>query len=211
MCSSITWRAAIVEFLHKHYFQHNSFYNIVHVDKRIDNPDQRMTEAVTDFCDGTCNLMFGSFFNPVGFVTNVFMMILSLSLLFQTGWLGPAAAGVSTLVLVLVTQFLVGKISRLTFLQDNFEGTLRFLHGRVRQFAETIAFYAGEVKEHDAANSQFESVFRNYLALIWNTFGLFYNQAVWYNICPLVFMCMSYFFLGRICQELRLTGSASST
>ena len=32
--------------------------------RQVDNPDQRITEGVNDFCNGVCNFLFGSFQNP---------------------------------------------------------------------------------------------------------------------------------------------------
>jgi ABC-type uncharacterized transport system fused permease/ATPase subunit len=64
-----------------------------------------------------------------------------------------------SLVTSVVTQFLMNRISLTMFVLAMKEGAFRYLHGRIRTFCESVAFYRGEDKEKADTVKAFDEVY----------------------------------------------------
>lgn len=58
------------------------------------------------------------------------------------------------------------KISKWTFTQAKLQGTFRYSHARLRSYAESIAFYDGELQESKNIMNEFDRVMENNYKLI---------------------------------------------
>jgi ABC-type uncharacterized transport system fused permease/ATPase subunit len=74
---------------------------------------------------------------------------------------------------------------------------LRFCHGRVRQYCESIAFYGGEAQERVACNDHLDAVFDSSTPLLWNTFQLFCTSQIGRAVAPAVAALAAYLLLQR--------------
>lgn len=70
----------------------------------------------------------------------------------------------SSIFMILQTGISI-PISQFTFSQSKFEGNFRYAHARIRNYAESIAFYNGEEQEIANIETQFHSVLKNQLKL----------------------------------------------
>ncbi|QHJ01614.1 ATP-binding cassette domain-containing protein [Xylophilus rhododendri] len=126
----------------------------------IDNPDQRISEDIDTFTARSTNfllILLGSFMQLVAFST----VLWSLS---------------HVLVGFLVLYALVGTLGvlyvfgapliRLNFWQLRREADFRFGLMRLRENAESIAFYRGESQEREQIDHRFDAVYNNYARLI---------------------------------------------
>jgi len=126
----------------------------------IDNPDQRISEDINTFTGRSINFLLiflGSFMQLVAFSA----VLWSIS---------------HVLVAVLVAYAMTGNIVALYFfgsplIQLNFwqlrrEADFRFSLMRLRENAESIAFYRGEAQERTHIDHTFDKVIRNYARLI---------------------------------------------
>ena len=126
----------------------------------IDNPDQRISEDINSFTGRSVHFMLillGSLMQLVAFSA----VLWSISRLL-VGFLAVYAV-----VGTFVAMYVFGApLIKLNFLQLRREADFRFGLMRLRENAESIAFYRGEAQERAQIDLRFEDVFSNYARLI---------------------------------------------
>jgi vitamin B12/bleomycin/antimicrobial peptide transport system ATP-binding/permease protein len=174
---SLLWRQWMTHLLVKRYFFNRAYYRI-RSSERVDNPDQRIQEDVKSFTTGVLGYlltMINSGVTLVGF----------LGVLWTISWKLPVwlllYATFGTGLSILIGRRLVG----LHFNQYQKEADFRYALVRVRDNAESIAFFRGEKREHRDLVLRFAEVIDNTLWIIgWNrTLGFFTNS---YNYVALI-------------------------
>jgi putative ATP-binding cassette transporter len=174
---SLVWRRWMTQHLIKRYFYNRAYYRIM-TSESVDNPDQRIAEDVRLFTTGVLN-----FFLVV--VNSVVTLIAFLGVLWSvSGQLVTVLvlyAVIGTIVSMLFGVRLVG----LYFDQYKREANFRFGLVRIRENAESIAFFRGEKREHRDLIDRFADVFENTLWIIgWTrNLGFFANS---YNYLALI-------------------------
>ncbi|RIA93451.1 ABC transporter transmembrane region 2-domain-containing protein, partial [Glomus cerebriforme] len=76
------------------------------------------------------------------------------------GYLGPLLIYAYFFVGIVASRFFIAPLVKLVFMKEFHEGNFRFLHVRVRQFAEPIALSWGERAEHYHLDSFFNNILR---------------------------------------------------
>ncbi|MGK7928800.1 MAG: ABC transporter ATP-binding protein/permease [Spirulina sp.] len=158
------WRRWLTNFYINRYFANRSFYDLLD-SLEIDNPDQRISEDIRAFTKESLLLILAildsilklAFFSVVLWNISKFLVVFMIvySLIGNLGIIG----------------FLGKILVRLNFEQLKKEANFRFGLVRVRENAESIAFYRGEERESNLARDLFGDVFRNYNRLIlWQEF-----------------------------------------
>ena len=161
---SLFWREWLSLSLVDDYLRDRAYYVLNPNDEaatNVDNPDQRISEDVRDFTA-----------QALGFALNIFDSILTFSLniliLYSvseglTFALLAYASAVSILMIVSGR-----KLVRLNNFQLRYEADYRYGLVRVRDNAESIAFYAGEQQEAKEVTRRLVSVVENFnLLIIW--------------------------------------------
>ena len=127
----------------------------------VDNPDQRISEDVRDFTA-----------QALGFALNIFDSILTFSLNILI--LYSVSEGLTFALLAYasaISILMIGagrKLVRLNNFQLRFEADFRYGLVRVRDNAESIAFYAGEKQEAKEVTRRLASVVENFnLLIVW--------------------------------------------
>lgn len=155
----ISWRKWYAEKLISDYFQYKVFYKI-HQENIIDNPDQRLSEDVRSFVDNTIVLfmdMLDAISTAISF--GVVLWIISHDLF----WVAMGTAFISTIFGILVFG---NMLSDLNFKQYKLEADFRFSLMRVREHAESIAFYNGEFQENIQIVKRLGDVVKNMVRII---------------------------------------------
>ncbi len=171
---ALLWREWMAQHLVKRYFNNRAFYRL-RGSGTIDNPDQRISEDVKNFTISSLSFLLiglNSLVTLVAFAGVLWMISGTLV------WVLVAYATVGTALSVLIGRRLVG----LRFHQYQKEGDFRYGLVRVRDNAESIAFYRGEKREHlDLVRRLALAVANMGRIIIWNrNLGLFttgYNYA----------------------------------
>jgi len=158
------WRRWLTHNYLDTYFRNNAFYKIAfNVD--IDNPDQRISEDINTFT-----------------IRSIFYLLLAVETLLQLFAFSGVLWSISkTLVMfllayasigTLVATFVFGrKLVALNQFQLRREADFRFSLVRVRENAESIAFYRGEEPESLHIKGRFQEAFENYDKIInWQWF-----------------------------------------
>ena len=174
---SLAWRRWITQHLIKRYFFNRAYYRI-RGSESVDNPDQRIAEDAKLFTSG---------------VLNYFLTIVN-SVVTLVGFLGVLWAVSGQLVGVLFIYATVGtgvsmlfgrRLVGLYFNQYQKEATFRYGLIRVRDNAESIAFFRGEKREHRDLIERLSAVLENTFWIIgWTrNLGFFTNS---YNYLALI-------------------------
>ncbi|MDJ0516504.1 MAG: ABC transporter ATP-binding protein/permease [Trichodesmium sp. MO_231.B1] len=156
---SIFWRRWMTHSFMKSYLGDRSFYKISY-DQEIDNPDQRIAQDIKSFTDQSLSflvIILNAIFQLFGF--SALLWSISKPLVFFVVIYAVAGTVITTGVF---GKVLVG----INFEQLKREANFRFGLIRVRENAESIAFYGGEKQELQQANNLFTDVFDNFNRLI---------------------------------------------
>jgi vitamin B12/bleomycin/antimicrobial peptide transport system ATP-binding/permease protein len=161
---TIYWRRWLTGRFLSSYFKNNAYYKLLRTD--IDNPDQRISQDIDTFTGKA--VYFLLIFIEAGLQLIAFCGVLwSISTTLVTVLILYAAVG------TLATALLFGKkLVGINYTQLRREADLRFSLVRVRENAESIAFYRGEDQESAVVMSRFNEAFRNYNRLIKWQLGL---------------------------------------
>ncbi len=155
---SLAWRRWLTQILIKRYFFNRAYYRI-RASESVDNPDQRIAEDAKLFTTGVLG-----FFLII--VNSVLTLVAFLGVLWAvSGRLVGVLfiyAAVGTAVSMLFGKRLVG----LYFNQYQREATFRYSLVRVRDAAESIAFFRGEKREHRDLIDRLNGVLENSLWII---------------------------------------------
>ena len=159
------WRRWLTGRFLDSYFRDRHFYEL-NANAAIDNPDQRIAEDINTFTQRSLFfllILIGSILQLLAF-SSVLWFISRELVYFLVFY---AIAG------TLITVFVYGKpLVGLNFRQLRREADFRFGLVRVRENAESIAFYSGEAQELQQVKRRFTAAFDNFNLLIRKQFSL---------------------------------------
>ena len=161
---TLHWRNWMTNRYVTQYFQNRTYYDLTYA-AHIDNPDQRLTDDINSFTGKS--IYFLLIFIETGLQIIAFSSVLWLISHSLVWFLMLYAIAGTLLTTVVFGRPLVG----LNFFQLRNEADFRFSLIRVRENAESIAFYRGEERESQYALSRFGDVVANSNRLInWQFF-----------------------------------------
>ena len=135
-------------------------YYALHADSGIDNPDQRISEDINTFTGRSIHFLLiflGSIMQLVAFST----VLWSISKMLVGVLAVYAVVGTVVALVVFGTPLI-----HLNFWQLRREADFRFSLMRLRENAESIAFYRGEAQERAHIDNKLDAVIRNFATLI---------------------------------------------
>ena len=159
------WRRWLTNRFLDSYFRDRHFYEL-NANAAIDNPDQRIAEDINTFTGRSLYfllILIGSILQLVAFSTVLWSI--SRDLVYFLVFYAIAGS--------LITVYVYGKaLIGLNFRQLRREADFRFSLVRVRENAESIAFYRGETQELQQVKRRFTGAFDNFNKLIRSQFFL---------------------------------------
>lgn len=174
---ALLWRLWLTNILVRRFFFNRAYYRLRN-SERVDNPDQRISEDVRSFTTGVLGYL-------LTLINSGVTLCAFTGVLFTISWKLPVVlliyAGAGTFLSILIGKRLVG----MHFQQYQKEADFRYALVRVRDNAESIAFFRGEKREQGDLMARFGKVVSNTLRIIgWNrTLGFFTNS---YNYLALI-------------------------
>jgi putative ATP-binding cassette transporter len=219
----IRWRRWLTERSLKGWLSHQAYYRIQIDQSTTDNPDQRIADDLDSFASLSLSLSLGilsSVVTLVSFIVILWSLSPSLSIPLWGGhsFVIPAylvfAAFIYAAVGTWFTQIIGRPLVGLMFNQQRFEADFRFSLVRLRENAESVAFYGGEGHEYGVFDHRFGRVVGNWWDIIrrrkrlsWFTTG--YSQVA--IIFPFLVSAPSFFAkqiqLGGLMQVISAFGS----
>ncbi len=160
------WRRWLTERFLDNYFLDRAYYKLTSYSE-IDNPDQRISQDVRSFTQDSLTFLLvtlSSLFQIIGFSGQLWIISFPLVVFLF----------IYAIVGTLMTVGIFGKaLVRLNFEQLKREANFRFGLVRIRENAESIAFYQGEDQEENQVKYRFNEAFSNFKRLIlWQDLGL---------------------------------------
>lgn len=189
---SLRWRAWMTDYYLYRYFENRTFYQI-QSQSLIDNPDQRIVDDLNSFT-GTALSFALALFNATidlvsfsGILLGIYPPLFAALIVYSIG---------GTTISVALGKSLVN----LNFLQEKKEADFRYGLVRVRENAESVAFYGGEKNELQLLLDRFKQSFENYSQLLISSRNLeFFTSAYRYliQVLPAAVVAPLY-FSGKI-------------
>ncbi|WP_082565487.1 ABC transporter ATP-binding protein/permease [Duganella sp. Root1480D1] len=141
------------------YLQGRKYYDLTS-EGEIDNPDQRISEDINTFTGRSINFL-------LIFLGSIMQLVAFSAVLWSISHLLVGVLAVYALAGTVIALYVFGNpLIRLNFWQLRREADFRFGLMRLRENAESIAFYRGEAQERANIDSKFDKVFNNYSRLI---------------------------------------------
>lgn len=180
----VNWRRWLTGRYMDEWLMSKTYYRLEMFGKDTDNPDQRISEDVSLFVTRTL-----SFF--IGIIKALCTLVSFVVILWQLSgpfsfaafgrewtipgymvWVAVAYASVGTWLTHKVGHTLVG----LNFVQQRYEADFRFSMMRMRENAESVAFYHGESHERKVFGERFRLLLDNFWKIVKKQ-----KQLVWLN------------------------------
>jgi vitamin B12/bleomycin/antimicrobial peptide transport system ATP-binding/permease protein len=214
----IAWRVWLTEHLTADWLTGHAYYRARFIDETIDNPDQRIQQDIDVFTAGagaTTNvptigtsqtLLFGAVSSVVSVVS--FAAILwNLSGTLTVPLLHvdiPRAMFWIVIVFVLmasgVTFWIGHPLIKLSFANERLNAAFRYALVRLRDAAEAVGFYRGELAEQSRLRQRFTPIIDNYRRYVSRTIGYFgWNVSITQTMVPLPWLIQApRLFAGKI-------------
>jgi len=162
---TLHWRSWLNERLLNAWLADQAYYRSLHLAELADNPDQRIQQDITGFVDTSLDLVM----KTISAIVSIFaftIMLWGLSgPLELVGVEVPHALVFLVYAYILIATVFAVKIGRplvvLNFLAEKYAADYRYALMRVREYAESIAFYAGEKVEVTILNTRFGALIGN--------------------------------------------------
>ena len=213
----ISWIAWLNDELTNKWMTNRAYYKTQYLSANLDNPDQRIQQDVQSYVKTTLSLSTG--------VIDAVTSMISYTILLW-GLAGPILVfGVEIphmmvflvfayVIFTTLIAFWLGRpLIHLNFANERLNANYRYSLIRVKEYAESIAFYAGEKVEQNQLYRQFRAVINNMWNIVFRTlkfsgFNLIVSQIS--VVFPLLIQVGRYFEkqikLGDLMQTLQVFG-----
>lgn len=183
-CLIINWRRWLTERFIEVWMKNKTYYHLQMFGHDTDNPDQRISEDVNLFVDMTLSISIGllkSFCTLVSFSVILYNISGPLHFTaFGKAWTINGymfwTALLYSIVGTWITHYVGKRLVSINFIQQRYEADFRFSMIRMRESAESVAFYGGEDQEKLVFKDRFKRLMENFWDLITKQ-----KQLVWIN------------------------------
>jgi vitamin B12/bleomycin/antimicrobial peptide transport system ATP-binding/permease protein len=209
----VRWRRWLTHRFIRDWLGERAYYHIQLDQNATDNPDQRIADDLNRFTLTSLDLSIGLLNAVVTLFSFLFILwTLSGSLrvplggdsYFEIPGYMVLAAIIYAAIGTFITHWIGRPLVQLTYDQQRYEADFRFSLVRLRENAESIAFYGGEDRERTIFHNHFAHVVRNWWDIIrrrkklgWFTYG--YQQVA--TVFPFLVAAPRYF-----AKEIQLGG-----
>ena len=214
---SINWIEWLNTELLEKWMDKRAYYKSQYMGNNLDNPDQRIQQDIQSYVKTTLSLSTGVIDAVTSMISYTILLWGLAGPMTLLGIEIPRAMVYLVFAYVIFTTliaFWLGKpLIRLNFANEKLNANYRYSLIRVKEYAESIAFYAGEKVEKNRLYKQFRTVIDNmwdivFRALKFSGFNLVVSQIS--VVFPLLIQVGRYFEkqikLGDLMQTLQVFG-----
>lgn len=176
----IRWRVWLTDRITTNWLDGRAFYRSRFIDSTIDNPDQRIQADINNFVamyaspetlqTSGGHLAFGAAKSVISLVSFTIILwqlsgtmnIFGVTVPYAMVWLAYLYVIIGTLI----TFWIGHPLIRLYFLNERLNAMFRYALVRLRDTAESVAFYRGERAEARQLKQRFDGIIANYWRLV---------------------------------------------
>lgn len=218
----IHWRRWMNNKMLQKWTHNQAYYKVQYGPDQLDNPDQRIAQDITNYISKSLGFATGIISSTVSLVAFT-IMLWDLSGPMQiVGFEIPHAMVFLVFIYVLISSVLAFKIGhpliKLNFASEWVNANYRYALIRVKEYAESIAFYRGEKAETTQLKHHFDKVIDNLWQIIYRSLKLFgFNVSISQLsvIFPFIIQAGRYFAgqikLGDLVQTSQAFGRVQSS
>ena len=149
---AIGFRTRLVNHLHEKYLSNMTFYKVANLDDRIKNADQLITQDVSKFCESVAEL-YSNLTKPV-----LDIVLYNWQLVRNVGGEGVFSINFVVNLSATLLRALTPPFGAMVAEEQRLEGEFRFIHSRLIENAEEVAFFAGDKAEHTLLDTSYNSL-----------------------------------------------------
>ena len=148
-------RENLTRYFHDIYVDKIKYYQVINLDSRIENPDQRLTNDIERFSISFANL-YSNVSKPI---LDIFLFGRSLGQ--KVGYGTVSLTFVWYLISAAFLKLISPPMGLLTSIQQNCEGEFRAQHSNIKTFSQEIGFLNGARWEKNLLKHKFSLLYKN--------------------------------------------------
>ena len=218
---TIQWRTWLNEQMVEKWTNNQAYYKTQYVYNQLDNPDQRIQQDVQSYVSSSISFATGVISAVVSIVAFTIILWGLAGPMTIAGITIPHAMVYFVFMYVLVTSVFAFKIGRplinLNFANERLTANYRYSLIRIKEYAESIAFFRGEKMEKSVLFQQFDRIIQNVWQMVFRTLKLFGFNLVATQVSvvfPFIIQASRYFSkqieLGDLIQTAQAFGKVQS-
>ena len=218
---SINWIEWLNSQLVDKWMDNRAYYKTQYVSANLDNPDQRIQQDVQSYVRTSLSLSTGVIDAVTSMISYTILLWGLAGPMIVFGTEIPRMMVFLVFTYVIITTVIAFRLGRplimLNFVNERLNANYRYSLIRIKEYAESVAFYAGEKVESSQLYKQFGSVINNMWDIVYRTlkfsgFNLVVSQVS--VVFPLLIQVGRYFEkqikLGDLMQTLQVFGKLHS-
>ena len=218
---SINWIEWLNSQLVDKWMDNRAYYKTQYVSANLDNPDQRIQQDVQSYVRTSLSLSTGVIDAVTSMISYTILLWGLAGPMMVFGTEIPRMMVFLVFTYVIITTVIAFRLGRplimLNFVNERLSANYRYSLIRIKEYAESVAFYAGEKVESSQLYKQFGSVINNMWDIVYRTlkfsgFNLVVSQVS--VVFPLLIQVGRYFEkqikLGDLMQTLQVFGKLHS-
>ncbi|MCR1838044.1 ABC transporter ATP-binding protein/permease [Rodentibacter caecimuris] len=217
----IDWITWLNDELASKWMANRAYYKTQYLSANLDNPDQRIQQDIQSYVKTTLSLSTGVIDAVTSMISYTILLWGLAGPMMFFGIEIPHMMVFLVFAYVIFTTLIAFRLGRplidLNFANERLNANYRYSLIRIKEYAESIAFYAGEKVEQNQLYHQFRSVIKNMWNIVFRTlkfsgFNIVVTQVS--VVFPLLIQVGRYFEkqikLGDLMQTLQVFGQLHS-
>jgi len=152
------FRTTLTQYLTDRFMENKSYFKMIHLDRRIQDPDARMVVDIHTMCLKMKLILFGTPMYAGYVATTVAFFYFFVVLLNETGWFVPVFTIASFLSLTVISRLLAFKPATMSRKLDDDFSEYHFAFTYFSMHSEHVAFLNGQEREKDKMNTMLTSI-----------------------------------------------------
>lgn len=166
------------------------------IERKLDNPDQRIVADAREFSSSLVNIVAGG--SEMGADTggllesSASIVFYSYKTLLRTGWYGILVAYLWSMIVGLLSIYVINRTSPAVFKQEMLEADFRYGHTELRRYAEEVAFMRGAPFEKRKLSRRLDRAVSNmWVVIVRHVFLNFVQYGFGYYISLVMYLALA--------------------